>query len=113
MAQMSNVATNPTSPALKIGVIAFGAVLLLSLYQLTIENSYAPLRPKIAVDLHINTLQTALISSSFLIAFAIFQLPAGFILERIGPARVLPVLAIATGLGAYFMSKSDGMTGAV
>ena len=113
MAQMSTVATNPTSPALKIGVIAFGAVLLLSFYQLTIENSYAPLRPEIAVDLHLTTLQTALISSSFLIAFAIFQLPAGFILERIGTARVLPVLAIATGLGAYIMSKSDGMTGAV
>ena len=55
MAQMSNVATNPTLPALKIGVIAFGAVLLLSFYQLMIENSYAPLRPEIAVDLHINT----------------------------------------------------------
>jgi len=113
MPQISTVATNPTSPALKIGVIAFGAVLLLSFYQLTIENSYAPLRPEIAVDLHINTLQTALISSSFLIAYALVQIPAGFLIDRIGTARILPFVAIATGLGAYFMSKSDGMNGAV
>ena len=110
---MTTVATKPTSPALKIGIIAFGAVLLLSLYQLTIENSYAPLRPEIAVDLHLNTLQTALISSSFLIAYALVQIPAGFLIDRIGTARILPFVAIATGLGAYFMSKSDGMTGAV
>ena len=113
MPEMTTVATKPTSPALKIGVIAFGAVLLLSFYQLTIENSYAPLRPEIAVDLHLNTLQTALISSSFLIAYALVQIPAGFLIDRIGTARILPFVAIATGLGAFFMSKSDGMTGAV
>jgi len=113
MPEMTTVATNSASQALKIGIIAFGAVLLLSLYQLTIENSYAPLRPEIAVDLHLNTLQTALISSSFLIAYALVQIPAGFLIDRIGTARILPFVAIATGLGAYFMSKSDGMTGAV
>ena len=89
-------ATHPLLPTKKIGLLAFGAMLLLYFYQQTIENSYAPLRPEIAQDLGLSTLQTAFISTAFLIAFAVVQIPAGLLIDRFGTARLLPVVAMTT-----------------
>ena len=106
-----------TLPARKIGLLAFGVATFLFFYQQTIENSYAPLRAEFAQDLGLSTLQTAFISTSFLIAFAIAQIPSGLLLDRFGPARLLPVVAITTGfaaalhLFALFMGAADMVIG--
>ena len=106
-------ATHPLLPAKKIGLLAFGAMLLLYFYQQAIENSYAPLRPEIAQDLGLSTLQTAFISTAFLIAFAVAQIPAGLLIDRFGTARLLPVVAMTSGFAAALFSKCDGFTGAI
>ena len=102
-----------TLPARKIGLLAFGVATFLFFYQQTIENSYAPLRAEFAQDLGLSTLQTAFISTAFLIAFAIAQIPSGLLLDRFGPARLLPVVAITTGFAAAMLSKCDGLAGAI
>ncbi|MSR34730.1 MAG: MFS transporter [Phycisphaerales bacterium] len=105
--------THPLLPAKKIGLLAIGAMLLFYFYQQIIENSYAPLRLEIGQDLGLSTLETAFISTAFLIAFAVVQIPAGVLIDRFGPARLLPVVAITTGFAAAFLSKCDGLSGAI
>ena len=101
-----------TLPAKKIGLLAFGGATFLFFYQQTIENSYAPFRAEFAQDLGLSTLQTAFVSTAFLIAFAIAQIPSGLLLDRFGPARLLPVVAMTTGFAAAMLSKCDGLAGA-
>ena len=49
-------ATTHTTQSLRVGLLAFAAMLAFMLYQLTVENTYAPMRPELAVDLGVTPL---------------------------------------------------------
>ncbi len=61
MADSSSLAPR-AQPTLHTGLLAFASMLVFPLYQMTVENSYAPLRPEMAVDLGVIPLQSGLIS---------------------------------------------------
>jgi len=106
----------PTAPAhstLHTGLLAFASMLVFALYQMTVENSYAPMRPEMAVDLGVTPLQSGLISPAFMVGYALMQLPAGALLDRLGAARLVPLVALATGVSCAIMACSTGFASAV
>lgn len=111
MADLSPATTHAT-PSLRVGLLAFAAMLAFMLYQLTVENTYAPMRPELAVDLGITPLQSGLISTAFMVGYALMQLPAGVLLDRLGAPRLVPLVALVTGLSCALMAWSSGFAGA-
>lgn len=46
-------------------------------------------KPAISIDLHLNDAQMGWVFSAFTLAYALFEIPAGYLGDRIGPRRVL------------------------
>ena len=97
--------------AFSAGLLAYACMLGLAVYLMTVENSYAPMRPEMAADLGLSQVQSAFISSAFLIGFALMQLPAGALLDRLGPARLVAPMALVTGLSCLILASSQGVVG--
>jgi len=112
MADRSPLAPH-AQPTLHTGLLAFASMLVFALYQMTVENSYAPMRPEMAVDLGVTPLQSGLISPAFMVGYALMQLPAGALLDRLGAARLVPLVALATGVSCAIMACSTGFASAV
>jgi len=105
--------TAPSHRALHTGLLAFASMLVFAVYQMTVENSYAPMRPEMAVDLGVTPLQSGLISTAFMVGYALMQLPAGALLDRLGAARLVPLVALATGVSCAIIACSTGFASAV
>ncbi|BBO68762.1 MFS transporter [Desulfosarcina alkanivorans] len=64
-------------------------------------------------DLGIGPSSLGLLTSTYFIAFASFQLPLGVLLDRYGPRRMEAMLLLFAGLGAYLFSRSGTLAGLV
>jgi MFS family permease len=93
------------------------AVLVLGPFGLGYFMSYlyravnAVVGPDLVRDIGLSASQLGLLTASYLIAFAGFQLPLGVLLDRFGPRRVQTALIALTGLGALIFSLSHGLIG--
>ena len=91
-------------------LVAFAAGYLLS-YMFRSVN--AVISPELMRDLALAPGSLGLLTSGYLIAFALVQLPAGILLDRYGPRRVEPVLLALAGAGALLFARADGVAGLV
>ena len=73
----------------------------------------AVIAPDLVADLQINPSQLGLLTATYFIAFASFQLPLGVLLDRYGPRIVESFLLIFAGIGALIFAKADTLTGVV
>ncbi len=87
---------------------AFAAGYLLSYLYRTVN---AVISPELTRELDLAASSLGFLTSAYLLAFALMQVPVGMLLDRYGPRRVEPVLlAIAAG-GALLFGLADGLPG--
>ncbi len=67
----------------------------------------AVVAPNLAADLHLDAGQLGLVTAAYLIAFALFQLPLGILLDRFGPRRVQATLLLVAALGSLLFSLAN------
>jgi predicted MFS family arabinose efflux permease len=89
----------PTAPAgialCVLAPFAFGYFLS---YFLRAVN--AVVGPRLVADIGLSATELGLLTSAYLFAFALFQLPLGVLLDRFGPRRVQTALFACAGTGA-------------
>ncbi len=90
--------------------IPFAAGYFLS-YLYRVVN--AVIAPDLVGDLGIGPSALGLLTATYFISFASFQLPLGVLLDRFGPRRVEAFLLLFAGLGAYLFSRAGTLAGLV
>jgi predicted MFS family arabinose efflux permease len=102
------VSTRP-APA-KSGTLAAILVSVLAPFALGYFLSYlfravnAVVGPDLAADLHLGAAALGLLTSAYLFAFALFQLPLGVLLDRFGPRRVQAALLACAAAGSLLFA---------
>lgn len=83
---------------------AFAAGYLLSYVYRTIN---AVISPDLVHDFGLAPSALGLLTSAYLLAFGVLQLPVGILLDRYGPRRVEPVLLVIAAGGAALFAMAD------
>jgi len=73
----------------------------------------AVLAPDLVLDLGIGPSALGLLTSTYFIAFAAFQLPLGVLLDRFGPRKTEAFLLLFAGLGAFVFSNAETLSGLI
>ncbi|MGH1481247.1 MAG: MFS transporter [Geminicoccales bacterium] len=63
--------------------------------------------PDLASDIGLGAAELGFLTSAYLLAFALFQLPLGVLLDRIGPRRVQATLVAIAGMGSLLFAVAD------
>ena len=75
------------------------------------RNVNAVISPELTRELGLGPGALGLLTSAYFLAFGAMQLPAGMLLDRLGPRRVEPVLLGVAGLGALAFGLAQGELG--
>ena len=67
------------------GWMIWAVAMLFPVYQLAIQIGYGSLEKGISRDLQLSLFESSLLSGSFLLTYAIMQVPAGLLLDRFSP----------------------------
>lgn len=108
---MSNT-TDTLTPRAQRGIalrlmLPFGLAYCLShIYR----SANAVIAPELVETLNLNAADLGLLSSTFLLAFALAQLPLGVLLDLLGPRRVNAALLLIAALGGFLFSFSTHVT---
>jgi MFS family permease len=73
----------------------------------------AVIAPDLTRELTLGPADLGLITASYFVAFASFQLPLGVILDRFGPRRVEAILLLFAGIGAFVFAKAGTLPGLI
>jgi len=104
-----NISAGAFTPRLIAFVLApFAAGYFLS-YMFRAIN--AVVAPNLATELDLDAGQLGFVTAAYLIAFALFQLPLGMLLDRYGPRRVQTVLLTTAALGAAAFAMAESVLG--
>lgn len=68
----------------------------------------AVVAPDLVTDIGVTASELGLLTSAYLVAFALFQLPVGVLLDRYGPRRVQAALLSIAALGCLAFSYAPG-----
>lgn len=74
-----------------------------------LRNANAVIAPELMREMNISAADLGLLTSAYLAAFGIFQLPLGILLDRYGPRRVESSLLLLTALGAAFFALGQSL----
>jgi sugar phosphate permease len=69
----------------------------------------AVLSPDLVRDLRLDASSLGLLTSAYLLAFGLFQLPLGLLLDRFGPRRVNAALLFVAACGAALFGRGEGL----
>lgn len=67
----------------------------------------------LAGDIGIGPSALGLLTATYFISFASFQVPLGLLLDRFGPRRVEAVLLIFAGIGAVLFARAESLAGLI
>jgi len=95
------------------GWFVWVAASLFVLFQLAAQTGYGAIEIPLARDLQLGVLEASLVSSSFLIAYSLLQIPAGLLLDRWSARRLLAVGSLGCALATFVFSTVDGAGSAV
>jgi len=87
---------------------AFAAGYLMSYLFRTVN---AVISPELTRELGLSAGALGLLTSTYFVAFASMQIPAGMLLDRYGPRRVEPVLLVVAAIGTFAFAAADGLPG--
>jgi MFS family permease len=97
-----------TGPTFARVYAAFAAGYLMS-YLFRVVN--AVISPELTRELDLNPSALGLLTSTYFVAFAAMQIPAGILLDRYGPRRVEPVLLAIAAIGAFAFAAAGSLGG--
>jgi predicted MFS family arabinose efflux permease len=90
--------------------VPFACAFFLSYFYRAVN---AVLSPDLVRDLRLDASGLGLLTSAYLLAFGLFQLPLGLLLDRFGPRRVNAALLFVAACGAALFSRGDGVAALV
>ena len=102
-------ASPPTELLLKVFLPFAGGYYLSYLYR-TVN---AIISPDLVRELALGPADLGLLTSSYFLTFALFQLPLGILLDRYGPRRVNAGLLLLAGTGAALFGMSQSLPGLI
>lgn len=73
----------------------------------------AVIAPDLIADIGIGPSALGLLTATYFISFASFQLPLGVLLDRFGPRKVEAVLLVFAAIGAFVFSRAESLVGLV
>ncbi len=73
----------------------------------------AVIAPNLVTDIGVDPSELGLLTSTYFIAFAAFQLPLGVLLDRYGPRKIEAFLLIFAGMGAWLFASAGSLTGLI
>ncbi len=73
----------------------------------------AVIAPDLIADIGVGPTALGLLTATYFISFASFQLPLGVLLDRYGPRKVEAILLVFAALGAFIFSRAESLTGLV
>ena len=85
---------------------AFAAGYLMSYLFRTVN---AVISPELTRELGLSAGALGLLTSTYFVAFASMQIPAGMLLDRYGPRRIEPVLLVVAAIGTFAFAAADGL----
>ncbi len=71
------------------------------------------LAPNLAADIGVDPSDLGLLTSTYFITFAAFQLPLGVLLDRYGPRKIEAALLVVAGAGAVVFGQATSLSGLV
>ena len=74
-----------------------------------LRNVNAVIGKDLAREFALTSAELGLLTSTYFIAFGLFQLPLGVLLDRFGPRRVVATLLCVTAAGAFAFGRADGL----
>ena len=99
--------TDPATVPFSRIYVAFAAGYLMS-YLFRVVT--AVISPELTRDLGLHPGALGLLTSTYFVAFAAMQIPAGILLDRYGPRRVEPVLLVVAAIGAFAFAAAESLT---
>ena len=73
----------------------------------------AVIAPNLVADLSLGPADLGLLTSTYFLTFAAFQLPLGVLLDRFGPRKTEACLLIFAALGAFVFARAESASGLV
>ena len=73
------------------------------------RSTNAVIAPHLITELNVNSQQLGMLTSSYLFAFAIMQIPLGILLDRFGPRKIQVILMIVAGLGSLMFCFGNNL----
>src|SRR5690554_5562331 len=104
MSQLLKKLWQPNNPVLSWIVWSVSAVFLL--FQFFLQLSSADIVAGLMESFSLNALGAGLLASSYYYIYVILQAPAGILIDRFGPRRLLTLGAFVCGLGCWIFSMS-------
>lgn len=98
------VSTPRTGRALAVFLVATAGFLLSMFYRV----SATIISPELSAELHLDASQLSALSAAFFYAFALFQIPAGPLLDRLGSRRIMLAMGVVAVSGAVVFALSQG-----
>ena len=90
--------------------LPFGLGYFLSYLYRTVN---AVIAPNLVQDIGLDPANLGLLTASYFLSFAAFQLPLGVLLDRYGPRRVEAVLLLFAAAGAFIFAWAESLTGLI
>ena len=94
-------------PSLALIVVALAPFGLGYFFSYLYRAVNAVVAPDLVRDVGVTASELGLLTSAYLLAFALFQLPLGILLDRFGPRRVQSALVATGGTGALLFALGD------
>lgn len=88
-------------------ILPFALGYLISYLFRTVNSVIAP---DLIAELHLDAAGLGLVTSAYLYAFTLFQLPLGLLLDRYGPRRVNAALLAVAAFGSLLFAMGGGAT---
>src|SRR6056300_597719 len=76
-----------------------------------LRTSIGVLSPTLMYDFNINPNNMGLLGGVFFLSFAIFQIPAGILIDKYGPRKVMSAIIIFAVLGSIIFALSNSFYG--
>lgn len=99
--------TSSRPPSLLMIVVALTPFALGYFFSYLYRAVNAVVAPDLVRDVGLTASELGLLTSAYLLAFALFQLPLGILLDRFGPRRVQSALVAVGGLGALVFAMGQ------
>jgi predicted MFS family arabinose efflux permease len=90
-----------------LALVVLGPFALGYFFSYLFRSVNAVVGPDLVRDIGLSAAELGLLTSAYLLAFALFQLPLGVLLDRIGPRKVQTGLLITAALGALLFAYGD------
>jgi len=99
------------APALPVRLAAAVFLPFVAGYFLSyfLRNVNAVIGKDLAREFALSSAELGLLTSTYFVAFGLFQLPLGVLLDRFGPRRVVATLLCVTAAGAFAFGRADGL----